>query len=103
MRQKLIGALALSLALFIGFTSMAAAQDCSGASPSDVTCGPEVSAVRVLNSTATAPVVAANTAENNASALAFTGSDAGQLALLGVAAVTLGLFLRARAKKRTDG
>ncbi len=101
MRQKLVGALALSFVIFIGGASMAGAQECTGASPSDVTCGPEVSPSRVLSSSASRPAVAANSAaENDASALAFTGSDAGQLALLGVGAVTLGLVLRSRASAR---
>jgi hypothetical protein len=126
MRNRLIGALALSLMVFFGATAVASAQ-CTGASPSNTNCGPTTRGVdvpgsppappvvspapsaQVLSATASrpaaavmpaaaSPAVAAATTNAAPSALAFTGSDAAQLALVGGAAIVLGLVLRSRGR-----
>jgi hypothetical protein len=103
MRHKLIGALALSLLVLLGVSATAGAQDCTGASPSNTSCGPNEPPARVLSASASKPAVAAAATTKAApSALAFTGSDAGQLALVGGAAVALGLVLRSRGRARAQ-
>jgi len=115
MRYKVLATLALACVVLMGFTASASAQSdgCASASPSKNACKPAVTVTSppstvapamVLSESVTAPA-ASNQVESAAAAspLAFTGSDAGQLALIGAAALGLGLVLRSRARARTSG